>query len=275
MVGTSTCCTPALRDMGATSERSAWWKEQASAVAKMQASVLAGRRERRETAQGWLRRVHGGVAAADRVRSEPEPEPEPKRASGSVLALGPVVWGARAGSEWKLTQRGLEDEAERNEVNVLWPGTGPLGVQWRSLRRDASEGGFDHSGQKLYACVGQTFPPSGSDPRAPYETTAEWLRMVGKQAKDDEQYQQQCSSPAALQATCAQNFCTSFGDLAAEKLREQNKGTSKTVQCPTADGERVARERLVPGLALHRVQGKLLDPTGPFTLIDALKPLQR
>lgn len=274
MVGTS--CTSAVRDVAATSGRSAWWKEQASAVAKMQASVVTDRRERRESAKEWLRRVHGGVIAADRVRSKTEPEPESERAPGSVLALKSVVWGARAGSEWKLTQKGLEDEAERNEVNVLWPGTGPLGVEWRSLRRNGSEDDFDQSGQKLYACVRQTFPPSGSNPRAPYETTAEWLRMVGKQAKDDEQYQQKCSSPAALQATGAQNFCTSVGVSAPGSLRKQNEGTHKTpVQWPTADGERVARERLVPGLVLHRLQGKLLDSTGPFTLVDALKPLQR
>eukprot|EP01043_Picozoa_sp_COSAG02_P049665 COSAG02_NODE_5012_length_4724_cov_73.188324_2_plen_516_part_00 len=253
--------------------RSAWWNEQASAVAKMQAAVVTRRRERRESAKEWLRRAHGGVTTADRVRPAPEPELEP--APGSVVALEPVVWGARAGSEWKLTQRGLEEEAERNEVNVLWRGTGPLGVLWSSLRRGGNEDDFDNGGQQLYACIRRTFPPSDSHPRAPYETTADWLRMVGKQAKDDEQHQQQCSTPTALQATGAQGFSTSFNVSTPGSLRRQSRGTHKTVQPTKSDSEQFAREQLVPGLVLHRLQGKLLDPTGPFTLTDALQPLQR
>lgn len=232
----------------------------------MQADVLTGRRRHSAVAKEWVRRAHAGCVAADRVSPEPEPEP----ASASVLTSQPIVWGARAGSEWKLTQRGLEEEAERNEVNVLWRGTGPLGVVWRSLRRGGSEDGFDDSGQQLYACVRRTFSTSGPNPRAPYDTTAEWLRMVGKQTKDEEQHQQHSSAPAALQAGTAQGFSASFN--VSGLSRKQNSGAYRSLKSTEDDP---AREQLVPGLLLHRLQGKVLDPTGLVTLLDALKPLRQ
>ena len=90
---------PLRYDANGTSGRSAWWTEQANEVAKMQADVLTGRRRHSAVAKEWMRRAHAGCVAADRVSPEPEPEP----ASASVLTSQPIVWGARAGSEWKLT----------------------------------------------------------------------------------------------------------------------------------------------------------------------------
>ena len=260
---------PLRYDANGTSGRSAWWTEQANAVAQMQADVLYGRRRHSAAAKEWLRRSYGGCATADRMSPEPELEPGFEPASGSILMSQPMVWGARAGSEWKLTQRGLEEEAERNEVNILWRGTGPLGVMWRSLRHGGNEYGLDDSDQQLYACVRRTFSTPGPNPRAPYDTTAEWLRMVGKQAKDDEQHRQRSGAPAALQAGTAQGFSASFNESAE---RKQSTGAYRSVKPPEDDP---AREQLVPGLLLHRLQGKILDPTGLVSLQDALQPLRQ
>ena len=269
--------------------RSAWWEEQARAAEAMKREVNQHRSTAKASARGWYARQTVGLAAEatsaatanrsfspPRTRwSAPQPEPEPEQ-------LQPAVgrWGARhKSSEWKLTQKGLEAEALSNEVNVVWwgGGGGALGVVWRGMKRGGTEDdeGFEIEPQELSPCVHRTYLPGGSDPRAPYEQTAAWLRMVGMQAADDEAREQgrhpHFSGPAVFHSAAASGFRASFEPTVGAAARTSPAAAPRS----GADDGSAARDQLVPGLMLYRLHGKLLDPTATFNLADALKPLRQ
>ena len=246
---------------GGGAERSEWWETEAQKVTEMHRRIAADTEARKRRAKDWWleqSRQAGGAA---------EPEREPLIAPGS----------AAAGSERKHTERGLAEEAELNEANVVfWAGDGPLGVEWRALRRGGDEDGFDDGTSELRLAVHRTHSPS-TDPREPYEATAAGQRMLALFEQDEKQKElkrprqgpgnEPSRSWPAFDAGAAPGFSGSFVPSPA---------ASSTFSAARAerDKEAAARAQLMPGMVLWRLQGRLVDPTEHQSLKAALAPLQ-